>query len=86
MTVMSTMIFSNTAFAMEENDPNYVLYKDSSKSVDQRVEDLINRMTLDEKIGQMVQAERAGVSNEDVTNYALGSGIKWRRIFTYYRQ
>ncbi|MFR3911617.1 MAG: glycoside hydrolase family 3 protein [Clostridium paraputrificum] len=67
------MIFSNTAFAMEENDPNYVLYKDSSKSVDQRVEDLINRMTLDEKIGQMVQAERAGVSNEDVTNYALGS-------------
>ena len=73
VTVMSTMIFSNTAFAMEENDPNYVLYKDSSKSVDQRVEDLINRMTLDEKIGQMVQAERAGVSNEDVTNYALGS-------------
>ena len=28
VTVMSTMIFSNTAFAMEENDPNYVLYND----------------------------------------------------------
>ncbi len=30
-------------------------------------------MTLDEKIGQMTQAERSAVSNADITNYALGS-------------
>src|SRR6266498_4800317 len=30
-------------------------------------------MTLDEKIGQMTQAERSAVTNADITNYALGS-------------
>ncbi len=32
-------------------------YQDSTLSVDQRVSDLISRMTLDEKIGQMMQVE-----------------------------
>lgn len=30
-------------------------------------------MTLEEKIGQMVQAERAAVTPEEVQKYALGS-------------
>jgi len=35
-------------------------YQDSALSVDQRVTDLISRMTLDEKIGQMMQVDLAG--------------------------
>jgi beta-glucosidase len=38
-----------------------------------RVEALLSRMTLDQKIGQMTQPERMSCTPEDVTNYHLGS-------------
>ena len=34
-------------------------YRDAAQPVAKRVEDLLGRMTLEEKIGQMTQAERA---------------------------
>lgn len=50
------------------------IYLDPSASNDSRVEDLLAKMTLDEKIGQMTQADHAAVSNlDDVKNYYLGS-------------
>lgn len=50
------------------------LYLDSTASVDERVNDLIGRMTLDEKIGQMVQTERNFDNiNSVIKNYFLGS-------------
>lgn len=48
-------------------------YLDASRPVAERVDDLLGRMTLDEKIGQMTQAERREVTGGDVTTYALGS-------------
>lgn len=39
----------------------------------QRVETLLAKMTLDQKIGQMTQAERQSVTPEDVRSYHLGS-------------
>jgi beta-glucosidase len=48
-------------------------YLDPSLPVATRVEDLLSRMTVDEKIGQMTQAERGSVTNADVTNHKLGS-------------
>src|SRR5258705_9209979 len=48
-------------------------YPDPSLPVATRVSQLMATMTLDEKIGQMTQAERAAVSNADITNFALGS-------------
>ncbi|MGW1109251.1 carbohydrate-binding protein [Streptomyces sp. NPDC002540] len=48
-------------------------YQDPSQPVSVRVEDLLSRMSLDEKIGQMTQAERKSVTNADITNYRLGS-------------
>jgi beta-glucosidase len=50
-------------------------YQDSTLSVDQRVTDLINRMTLDEKIGQMMQVD-LGIAQYNpsiLTNYFIGS-------------
>ena len=35
--------------------------------------ELMSKMTLAQKIGQMVQAERQGCTNDDVKNYHLGS-------------
>ena len=39
-------------------------YQDASLPIPQRVADLLGRMTLDEKIGQMTQAERASVDSD----------------------
>ncbi|MFI6070359.1 glycoside hydrolase family 3 N-terminal domain-containing protein [Actinoplanes sp. NPDC051343] len=48
-------------------------YQDPSRPVAERVSDLLGRMTLDDKIGQMTQAERASVTASDLTTYRLGS-------------
>ncbi|WP_202077374.1 glycoside hydrolase family 3 protein [Caldalkalibacillus salinus] len=48
-------------------------YQNAELSVEQRVSDLLSRMTLEEKIGQMVQPERSALTAEDVKNYKIGS-------------
>ncbi len=50
------------------------IYLDSTATVEERVEDLLSRMTLDEKVGQMIQAERRSdnVIN-NISTYYLGS-------------
>ncbi len=56
-------------------DPGYSqVYLDSTASVDERVNDLLGRMTLAEKIGQMVQTERNFANvNSAITDNFLGS-------------
>jgi len=50
------------------------IYLDAKAKVDDRVNDLLGRMTLDEKIGQMVQTERAYDNvNTIISQYYLGS-------------
>ncbi len=50
-------------------------YLDSRLPVKQRVADLLGRMTLAEKVGQMTQAERGSVESDktQITSLALGS-------------
>ena len=50
-----------------------ILYTDPSQPVEARVEDLLKRMTLDEKIGQMTQVEKNSISAGDITKYYIGS-------------
>jgi beta-glucosidase len=54
---------------------NKLPYENASLPVKQRVADLLSRMTLQEKIGQMTQAERqnVGANGEKVTSDFLGS-------------
>jgi beta-glucosidase len=50
------------------------IYKDPSVPVQNRVEDLLSKMNIDEKVGQMLQAERSRVIvGNDIKNYYLGS-------------
>lgn len=50
------------------------IYLDSTASVDERVNDLLSLMTLDEKIGQMVQTERSYYYvTSPIKTYYLGS-------------
>src|SRR5262245_50220161 len=48
-------------------------YQNSALSPADRVADLLPRMSLDDKVGQMVQAERAAIDASDVTTYRYGS-------------
>jgi beta-glucosidase len=50
------------------------IYKDPNAPIANRVADLLARMTLDEKIGQMTQVDRGSLTVEsDIATYALGS-------------
>ena len=51
----------------------YILYKDPSQPIPSRVEDLLARMTLAEKIGQMTQIERSLATADVMTNYYIGN-------------
>ncbi|MBE3092928.1 MAG: glycoside hydrolase family 3 C-terminal domain-containing protein [Chloroflexi bacterium] len=49
------------------------IYKDVNASIEDRVEDLLSLMTLEEKIGQMTQVERMYITNGDIAEYVIGS-------------
>jgi len=49
-------------------------YLDASLSVDERVEDLLSKMTLEEKVGQMTQAGIHYINNkDDIAELSIGS-------------
>ena len=51
-----------------------VVYKDAHASVEARVEDLLSRMTLEEKIGQMAQVSNNSLDSvSDLSKYSIGS-------------
>jgi len=45
----------------------------AQKNIEQKVEELLSKMDLDHKIGQMTQTERMAVTPEEVKTYHLGS-------------
>ncbi|CAI0397417.1 unnamed protein product [Linum tenue] len=53
--------------------PPYLKYKDPKQPIGARVKDLVKRMTLEEKIGQMVQIDLTVASSSVLKKYFLGS-------------
>ncbi|KAF7148887.1 hypothetical protein RHSIM_Rhsim03G0055400 [Rhododendron simsii] len=51
----------------------YVKYRDPKQPLNARIKDLMRRMSLEEKIGQMVQIERSVASAEVMKKYFIGS-------------
>ncbi|XP_021714481.1 uncharacterized protein LOC110682447 [Chenopodium quinoa] len=54
---------------------SFMKYKDKNQAVEVRVQDLLSRMTLQEKIGQMTQIDRSVASFEVMKNYSIGSTL-----------
>lgn len=48
-------------------------YQDKSLPVSERVDDLLGRMTLTEKFGQMTQVEKNSIKEGDITEFTIGS-------------
>jgi beta-glucosidase len=55
---------------LDETPPAYL---DSSLPAEERARDLLARMTLEEKFGQMTQVEKNSIRPTDVTRYYIGS-------------
>lgn len=57
---------------------NYYKYKDPKQPLEVRINDLLNRMTLEEKIGQMAQIERGLASPEVMKKHFIGKNSVFR--------
>lgn len=68
---LCTLVLLLSTFQFQEATGQ--LFKDPRQPVEMRVNDLLNRMTLDEKIGQMTQIERTVASAEVIQKYNIGS-------------
>ncbi|CAL9024216.1 unnamed protein product [Prunus brigantina] len=66
------LCFCSIAIAEAE----YIKYKDPKQPLNTRIKDLISRMTLEEKIGQMVQIDRRVASAEVMKKYFIETWVK----------
>uniref|UniRef100_A0A2N9ECK4 beta-glucosidase n=1 Tax=Fagus sylvatica TaxID=28930 RepID=A0A2N9ECK4_FAGSY len=67
------MGFMLLCFLVAFTEAKYIKYKDPKQPLGARIKDLINRMTLPEKIGQMVQIERSVATPDVMKQYFIGS-------------
>lgn len=70
LAVMGFVVVLCLSAAVTEAD--YVKYKDPKQPLRVRINDLLSRMTLEEKIGQMTQIERVVASPDVMKNYFIG--------------
>lgn len=94
---------SNAVSGMNMSAPDKVynelesLY-DEKKSVDENISTFLNEMTLEEKVGQMLQVERGSISSKDIQNFFIGSVlaaggsapekntmVEWRKMTDEYK-
>ena len=50
-----------------------VPYLDTTLPIEERIDDLLGRMSLEEKIGQMTLVEKGSISAQDVTRFHIGA-------------
>lgn len=65
--LLSALVVSASVGAEE-----YVKYKDPKQPVALRIKDLMGRMTLEEKIGQMIQIDRTIATPQILNDYSIG--------------
>jgi len=53
------------------------LYKNPNEPIEARIKDLLSRMTLNEKIGQMIQIERTVATPSVIKDLSIGSNPIW---------
>lgn len=74
LTLLASTIFRVVA-AKDGNSTN-PLYKDPSQSIDDRVLDLLSRMTIEDKTAQLIQGDISNWINT-TTNEFNASGLVW---------
>ena len=64
-------------------EAEYLKYKDPKQPMVTRIKDLMKRMTLEEKIGQMSQIERRFASTDVMKQYFIGMFLKIHSLCVY---
>ncbi|GHG17250.1 MULTISPECIES: glycoside hydrolase family 3 protein [Amycolatopsis] len=72
-TVLAGLLLAGTAFVPMASATATPLYQNARASVSDRVTDLMARMTLDDKVGQMTQGERGSATPAQAAAARLGS-------------
>ncbi|KAJ0083419.1 hypothetical protein Patl1_30287 [Pistacia atlantica] len=67
------LIFTVEARAHAKSKAKHMIYKDETQPINDRIRDLMNKMTLAEKIGQMVQLDRTSATRDIMRDYSIGS-------------
>lgn len=65
--------FLGMVFLLSFANAEYAKYKDPKQPVAVRVKDLLGRMSLEEKIGQMVQIDRTIATFQFMKDYSIGN-------------
>lgn len=77
--LITGVIYSQRPKALEPtlpSPPANALYKQVNQPIDARVSDLLSRMTLEEKIGQMALVDKNSLKKvEDISLYSLGGAL-----------
>ena len=73
------------ALPMKSGGGGGARYKDPSQPLNTRIDDLLRRMTLAEKIGQMSQIERENATADVIIKYFIGTYIVCACIHKYYK-
>lgn len=71
--LFSTLLIAGTTVTPWTASAAPTVYLDPAAPIEHRVGDLLGRMSLDDKIGQMVQGERASATPEVAAGHRLGS-------------
>ncbi|KAG5556302.1 hypothetical protein RHGRI_006793 [Rhododendron griersonianum] len=71
--LMVTLVICCCGLMSVAEGKTYAKYRDPERPLNARIKDLMRRMSLEEKIGQMVQIERSVASAEVMKKYFIGS-------------
>lgn len=70
---MLLLMLLSTSFVLNAQDSADVLpYLNPDLPIEERVADLLDRMTIEEKVGQMTLIEKNSITAQDVTTYFIG--------------
>lgn len=72
---LMTSLFSVGAAPLVQTVGGLPAYLDPSKSAKVRAADLLARMTIEERAGQMIQSEKGNITPEEVKQYFIGSAL-----------
>ena len=72
LTFLLILLLALPVVAQGDVPPADAPYKNAALPVEERVEDLLARMTLEEKIGQMTLVEKNSIKADDIAGMALG--------------
>ncbi|KAK8507692.1 hypothetical protein V6N13_025348 [Hibiscus sabdariffa] len=70
---VSLVLLVFLSFRASITEGHQAIYKDPKQPVEARIEDLLGKMTLEEKVGQMTQIERINASADVMKTYFIGS-------------